>query len=210
MRQHFVIGIDLDNTLACYDELFHRAACEAGLIEPSLAKSKAAVRDAIRLLPEGEAKWTSLQALVYGTRMNEAVMFAGADVFLEHCAGRCVEVRIVSHKSPCAVLEGKKLDLRLPAMQWLEAKGFFSRFGLSGGHVFFEPTRAEKIERIRALGCTDFIDDLPEVFAESQFPSEVRKWLFAPGSEGDLAPERQPAFMNWLEIDRMFFNDLRP
>ena len=35
-----LIGIDLDNTLVCYDELFHSAAVEEGLIESSAAKSK--------------------------------------------------------------------------------------------------------------------------------------------------------------------------
>ena len=33
-------------------------------------------------------------------------------------------------------------------------------------------------ERIRALGCTHFIDDLEEVFLEPSFPSDVHKILF--------------------------------
>jgi hypothetical protein len=208
MHQQLVIGVDLDNTLVCYDELFHRAACEEGLIDPALPKHKEAVRDAIRRLPEGETKWTTLQALVYGMRMSEAPMFEGADVFLRHCAGKRARVRIVSHKSRHATWGGAKLDLRQSALQWIEANGFFSHLGLSRGDVFFEDTRAEKINRIRALSCTHFIDDLPEVFAEELFPPETRKLLFAasaPARRG--APGQPPAFASWFELDRFLFND---
>ena len=36
----WLIGIDLDNTLVCYDVLFHAVALEEGLIEPTAPKSK--------------------------------------------------------------------------------------------------------------------------------------------------------------------------
>src|SRR3954470_4613031 len=85
-REDRVIGIDLDNTLVCYDELFHAVACEEGLIESATPKSKEKIRDAIRLLPNGESKWTRLQAIVYGPSMSGAVAFAGCEQFLRHCA----------------------------------------------------------------------------------------------------------------------------
>ena len=70
-----LIGVDLDNTLVCYDELFHSVARQEGLIEPSAPKSKEQIRDAIRLLPQGESKWTRLQAIVYGAEMSGATAF---------------------------------------------------------------------------------------------------------------------------------------
>ncbi len=39
------IGIDFDNTIACYDGVFHKAAIERGLIPDDLDSSKNAVRD---------------------------------------------------------------------------------------------------------------------------------------------------------------------
>jgi len=61
-----LIGVDLDNTLACYDGLFHCAALEEGLIGEGIPASKERIRDSIRLLPDGEQLWTRLQAVVYG------------------------------------------------------------------------------------------------------------------------------------------------
>src|SRR6185437_11131914 len=38
------IGIDFDNTIACYDGVFHAAALERGLIPKDLARDKNSVR----------------------------------------------------------------------------------------------------------------------------------------------------------------------
>ena len=61
------IGIDFDNTIITYDEVFRAAAQARGLIEKDFGGSKQAVRDAIRLLPDGELAWQRLQGQVYGT-----------------------------------------------------------------------------------------------------------------------------------------------
>jgi len=39
------IGIDFDNTIACYDGVFHAAALERGLIPSELGRDKNSVRD---------------------------------------------------------------------------------------------------------------------------------------------------------------------
>jgi hypothetical protein len=49
--------------------------------------------------------------------------------------------------------------------------------------VYFESTRMDKIERIKKLKCTHFVDDLEEVFIEESFPSGVKKILYAPGAD---------------------------
>src|SRR5947209_7249789 len=107
-----IIGIDLDNTLACYDDIFHLAACEERLIDPLLPKSKEKIRDVIRLLPNGESQWTRLQAIVYGPRMSEARLFDGIEIFLRHCAALSVRPLIVSHKTHHAILDGGSVNLR--------------------------------------------------------------------------------------------------
>jgi len=205
-RHKIVIGMDLDNTLACYDRLFHLAACEEGLIEPSLPRNKEKIRHAIRLLPDGENRWTRLQAIVYGPRINAATLFRGGGAFLRRCARARIRTVIVSHKSRFATLDGKRVDLRQSALEWLETKGFFSDFGLSRDDVFFESTRAEKIQRIRALHCTHFIDDLAEVFNEEAFPRATQKLLFAPhGAAFPASGEPPLTFSDWRKIERFFF-----
>ena len=43
------VGIDFDNTIACYDELFHRVCREAGLLPEGIPANKSDVRN---YLPE--------------------------------------------------------------------------------------------------------------------------------------------------------------
>jgi hypothetical protein len=143
------------------------------------------VRDAIRARnAEGDIAWQRLQAIAYGRRMVEAEMIAGAADFLAACRTRDVPVRIVSHKTRHAPYDPDRVDLRLAAINWMQSKGFFdvAGFGLAPGQVYFEGTRRDKVERIRELGCTHFIDDLEEVFAEPGFPREVRAILFDPAA----------------------------
>jgi hypothetical protein len=61
---------------------------------------------------------------------------------------------------------------------------FFDRdgLGLTRQDVFFESTRSDKIERMKVLRCTHFIDDLEEIFLDTSFPEGVQKILYAPWS----------------------------
>lgn len=207
MPQKPLIGIDLDNTLACYDGLFHSAGLEEGLINEETPASKERIRDSIRLLPNGEQLWMRLQAIVYGPRMHQAKLYEGASDFLKSCAANQVRAVIVSHKTPTARLDGREVDLRTAALGWLKQCGFFSDLGVHRDDVFFESTRAEKIGRIKTLGCTHFIDDLTEVFAEESFPREIRKFLFAPHPPHGAPPEIEDVrpCRSWKEIRSLFF-----
>jgi hypothetical protein len=71
------IGIDFDNTIITYDDVFRAAAEASGLIGPGFSGNKQAVRDAIRLLPDGELAWQRLQGQVYGKGIGGATMVAG-------------------------------------------------------------------------------------------------------------------------------------
>lgn len=47
--------------------------------------------------------------------------------------------------------------------------------------MLFLASREEKLARIAALGCTHFLDDLPEVLLAPGFPAGTAPILFAPG-----------------------------
>ena len=51
------IGLDFDNTLIRYDDVFATAARDRGLVNANFSGNKQEVRDAIRLLPDGEFAW---------------------------------------------------------------------------------------------------------------------------------------------------------
>ena len=93
------IGIDFDNTIITYDEVFRAAARGQGLIEPGFDGSKQAVRDAIRLLQDGELTWQKLQGQVYGKGIVDAGLCDGVDSFLQRCRAEGAVVFIVSHKT---------------------------------------------------------------------------------------------------------------
>ncbi|MBI5801762.1 MAG: haloacid dehalogenase-like hydrolase [Verrucomicrobia bacterium] len=199
-----VIGVDFDNTIVSYDALFHRIAVERGLIPSSVPVDKTAVRDHLRSLG-GEEQWTALQGLVYGPRIREAAAFPGVKEFFAHCRRARLAVHIVSHKTRQPVL-GPPHDLHAAASGWLEQAGFFdaARLGLPRDHVHFGITRQEKIVRIRALGCTTFIDDLEEVFSEPEFPAVVEKILFAPQRQ-TAAPTGAQVLTSWAQIENHVF-----
>ncbi len=205
--QATVIGVDFDNTLVSYDRLIHQVAMERGLIDPQVSGSKKQVRDSIRNLPGGEIEWQKVQALVYGPRMHEAVPAEGAVDFLRACARRGFPVHVVSHKTEYANFDDSATNLRSAALTWIQQHHLFDDkdFGLSRCNVHFESSRSEKLERIRNLGCTYFIDDLEETFLEDSFPSNVEKILYtcqrddASGAGVNLAGD-------WPKITEYFFH----
>jgi hypothetical protein len=197
-----LIGVDFDNTLVSYDRLFVEEAAAFGWLEVGAPATKKNVRDAVRALGDsGEECWQRLQARVYGHRMADAVLMDGADAFLDRCHAERIPLVIVSHKTRHARLDPERVDLRQAALTWMEAAGFFDRdgFAVPRGNVFFEATRHEKIARIVSAGCSDFIDDLEEVFRERAFPAAVRRHLYAP-EQGALPKGPFTAYRSWPEI----------
>ena len=186
------LGVDLDNTLISYEELFQRVAAEEGLLSAVPASivgsnGKTGFREAIRSLPNGEFQWQKLQGLVYGARIKEAQLIPGVHSFFRECRNRGVEVYIVSHKTKAAHHDVTGIDLHQAAMGWMSDNEFFSQtgMGLSQNQVYFEETRAGKLTRIQSLKCTHFIDDLEELFSEKGFPEGVIKILYDPAPHGN-------------------------
>jgi len=199
------IGIDFDNTLVDYDHVFLAAAKQRGLIDPVFDGSKRAVRDSILLLPDGELAWQRLQGYVYGAGIGGATMFDGADVFLRECRVKGLDVFVISHKTQYGHHDPMRVDLRRAALDWMAGRGFFSDngYGIPVERVFFESTRAAKLERISAVGCTHFIDDLEELFSDPGFPAQVLPILFAPSGAlrtGAVCP-------SWQQIAEVLFGE---
>ena len=172
------IGLDLDNTIICYDALFHRVARESGLIPASVAASKGAVKAWI-VAHHGNDVWTELQAEVYGPRLQDACAYPGALEFVLRCRGLGHAFVILSHKTQFPA-RGVRCDLRLVATRWLEAKKWFGPGAIAPEDVEFHSTRSDKVRAIAARRCDVFVDDLPEVFAEAGFPPTTKRILFDP------------------------------
>lgn len=174
------VGVDFDNTIVCYDEVFHRVALERELIPASTPVNKQAVRDHLREIGR-EDDWTQMQGYVYGERMGDAQAFPGVLDFFSRMVSQQIPVCIISHKTRHPY-KGPKYDLHASALGWLEQNGFFdpSQIGLARSDVYLELTLADKLARIGQAGCTHFIDDLPELLGEPAFPESVQRVLFDP------------------------------
>lgn len=168
------IGIDLDNTLICYDSAFTNAARERSLVSTHFSGTKQQLRDHIRTLPNGETEWQKLQGYVYGQGIKGAGLFPGVKEFLN--ATETHELFIISHKTEFGHYDDSKTNLREAALQFLEAQGVFTV--IKPEHVSFHATRKEKVKYIASLGLEWFIDDLVEVYEEPDFPKHVQKILF--------------------------------
>jgi len=176
-----VLGVDFDNTLANYNDVLYSAAVQLELIGSDTPRNKRVIRDQIRVLPDGDLKWQELQAFVYGKGMKDSNIFDGVEQFFKVCQDQDIAVSIISHKTEYSPNFDDGTNLRQAAKNWMEQKRFFEQdgLGLTPDHVYFESTRREKIERIKRLGCTHFIDDLEETFLESSFPENVKKILYS-------------------------------
>ena len=196
------IGIDFDNTIVDYDDVFVRYARDMNLVPATFAGNKSLVRTTLQALPQGNVKWTQLQAVVYGTGIRRAVPFAGFRAFLDRCVAAGARVCIVSHKTRFAAAGGAPVDLRRAAFDWLSDQGFLTKSArpLGADSIYFEDDRAAKIRRIAACGCTHFIDDLSEVLEDPAFPLAVERYHFI-GSRGTQAG----GLVSWTQISHAIF-----
>ena len=176
-----LLGLDFDNTLVRYDNLFHQLAVEKGLINKSIAVDKNTIRDCLR--EQGrEEEFTLLQGEVYGLRILDAKPAEGMLNALKDLQSNGIQMVLVSHKTRFPY-QGPHYDLHRSAMAWLNHNGFFSPEGLSWSinQVYFEPSKAEKVRKINTLKCTHYVDDLPEIL--NMLPKSINKILYAPGDK---------------------------
>ena len=96
-----MIGVDFDNTIVCYDDVFGRVAIERGLVPAAVASSKTAVRDHLRAIGQ-EDRWTELQGIIYGPRMVDAPMFPGVAEFFAR-SRRIFRARSLSMEWPKSI-----------------------------------------------------------------------------------------------------------
>ena len=182
-----LLGIDFDNTLICYDGLFHQVALEKKLIPALLPPKKQEVRNYLRC-KDMEDEWTRMQGEVYGNRIMEALPYEGMFEALLRLKNTGLKMCLVSHKTRRPYI-GENYDLHQAARDWLIANYFYDKQGLNwnDNQTFFEVTKEDKVKRIVSLGCTHYIDDLPEVL--EMIPDNITRILFAPDKNNEIKSE---------------------
>jgi hypothetical protein len=197
------IGIDLDNTLIDYDDVFGPIAENIGLFERGKAPgSKEAVKSALIARDPTEELWMRLQGQVYGRYIGMAQPCRGAPEFLAAARVRGARISIVSHKTKFGHFDPDKVNLWDAARRWLADQKLVGNegAGISEGDVHFEETRDAKIARIASIGCSLFVDDLEEVLTHPDFPAGVERiWYAAKAFPGEKKGRLEP-YQDWREI----------
>jgi len=198
-----LLGLDFDNTLVRYDNLFHQLALKQGLIDSAIPADKTSIRDYLRSKGNDEA-FTRLQGEVYGLHILEAEPAEGMLEALSKIQEKGIKIVIISHKTQFPY-SGPKVDLRKAALNWLYKYDFFSRDGLNLNYeeVYFEPSKKEKISKILSLRCTHYIDDLPEI---ANSLSELHQtFLYCPNASSEEKHDVNYVMLRtWNELNTKF------
>jgi hypothetical protein len=196
--RNLIIGIDFDNTIINYGNLFFEAGLSLGVLPDNGRCSKKVIRDYLIGIGR-EVDWTQIQGLVYGDYIRKATIMEGFSSFSHLCYDKGWKIFIISHKTR-EPIAGERFNLHTSALRWLETNRIYSenRWGAVEG-VFFEVTQADKIRRINLVGCDIIIDDLPEVLLHSDLPEHIIKILYDP--DGWNPPD--PGYVTARSWDQM-------
>jgi hypothetical protein len=195
------IGLDLDNTVIDYSPAYRTIAEKMGLPEGFVDRES--IRPLLRASEVDDIEWQRFQSLLYTDGLDFARPAAGLSDFLNLCASLNVCVFIVSHKTATTPMQFGARNLRTPALEWLLGQDIVPRF-VQDADVFFCSTREEKVQKISALGCEVFVDDLIEVLEHPDLPIEIKRFHYQsdPSAFGDPALGVQPAnfksLLAWL------------
>lgn len=189
------IGIDLDNTIICYDRCFYEVGFEIGMLPKNLESKKNTVKEFLTKQNNRQKDWEYLQGLVYGKCINRANLFEGSLEFIEAAlASGNISISIVSHKTIFAHHDPERTNLRESAIRFLKKSGLISAERLSENQIYFCDSIDEKVDKISRLKCYTFIDDLEKIFLHPNFPKNCRPILF-----GNMS-ENSNSFSTWVDL----------
>jgi len=201
-----LIGLDFDNTIACYNDVFSSEAKLKGLVNSEWKGSKQELKILLDTLEDGQTKWQKMQGQVYGPSMQKATLFPGVARFLLRCKLKGHTVFIVSHKTKYGHYDKTKTLLREASLKWMDSQGFFkdNLLGVNRKNIFFANTQSEKVLKIKSLNLDVFIDDLEEIFLHQDFP-EIKKIHFSSSSSihSDVV-----LCNNWTDIEKAAIGEI--
>jgi hypothetical protein len=195
---NMIIGIDFDNTIIDYTNLFYEAGLSLGVLPDNAGCNKITIRE---YLIENERKqdWIKIQGLVYGEYIRTAKVMDGFSSFSDLCYENGWKIYIISHKTRDSIV-GEKFNLHTSALHWLEDNRIYGT-GIRGSvkGVFFESTRSDKVCRINQIGCNILIDDLAEVLLHPALVPDIIKILYDPDTNTSVNPHYYTA-SGWKQI----------
>ena len=198
----FKIGLDLDNTIIDYSEVFPFVAKKLNLVDQSWLGSKSNLRKILLKRKNGAFLWEKVQGLVYGEYLERAQLYPGLLRLLWLCKQRGIKVEIVSHKTKFGHHDANKVPLREKAKAFLISKKIY---GNKQEHliseVIFCDTRIDKLNEIIERQFDIFVDDLVEVLNHHLFPEKTKAVLFNP--DGRIKKSKMLTVESWFRLERI-------
>ena len=191
------IGIDFDNTIAIYSDVFRKVALKNKLIAKNWFGTKAELRKKI-IFEKNVEVWKKLQGQVYGAYMHNASPSKYLNEFILKAQILESKIFIVSHKTEFGHYDEKKIKLRDEAIRWIKKKGYLKNI-----KIFFENSIPEKIERINSLKLDYFIDDLEIILNHKLISKKTKKILFCENINNSVSKKGY----NWLQIKDLIFDN---
>ena len=168
-------GFDLDNTLIDYSVAVQKYCSNEGLDE---CKTINSLRTLLRRSDTTGRLWQLAQGWLYTDGLSYARSGHGAVELCEFLRNSNFELIIVSHKTTHTPDFCGKKPLREIATKWINSSDLADYF-LGNEQIYYEATRALKVERIQKLKFNYFVDDLVEVFQEPAYPKNVTSFLLS-------------------------------
>tara|TARA_Y100000589_G_C27188199_1_gene643577 strand:- start:17 stop:643 length:627 start_codon:yes stop_codon:yes gene_type:complete len=198
------IGLDFDNTIVLYDEIFYHYALEKNYIDGNVPKTKKAVRNEL-IKKNREALFTEMQGIVYGKLIKDAPLQKGFIDSLVRLSQIECKISIVSHKTKHPII-GEKFNLHESALNWLKSNKVLGNnlFTIKEKNVFFEESEEKKINRIKDIGCTHYVDDLEKILF--QLPKNIVKIHFVNETSLDKSSLVNKDFFylnNWTKFNNL-------
>lgn len=167
-------GLDLDNTLIDYSQSAIEYCKITGL---QIHKTLKDLRNHVKYEMNNDESWQSAQAWIYTKGLDYAQLTNGTNEFFKLLRENDFDVAIISHKTSRTPKKHGSQELHLRTLKWLSSRIDSKYFELEE-NIYFEPTRDEKIQRIRSLKINYFVDDLLEILEDKNFPKAAKKYLF--------------------------------
>jgi len=200
------IGIDLDNTIINYEDVFPMLAEHQGITNIRYPPSKNSIKSQLLEESDGEGRWRRLQGQVYGAGVPFASLYPGIYRFLWRCKARGIEVHVLSHKTKFGHDDPERIPLRREAIRFLQENKLFSETPDSLiADVYFFDSQSDKVNAIKESCFSWFIDDLVQVLTDSRVPDCTKPILFCP--QGSNAIEYSRTARSWSEVEGRIFGD---
>lgn len=200
-----IIGLDFDNTIVEYEQLFSELGREMGYIDNESIITKEQVKKHIHKHYSKEI-FTELQGIIYGKEMMKSKPANNVVSSLKELKARGYELKIISHKTMYPIL-GERINLHESARKWLSMHNICSgnQDIIEEGNIFFEETIEKKVERIKNEQCMIFIDDLVKVL--KLVPHHIKRIHYMPEETKKIEWQGGPTLTNFKDLVYMIGKD---